>query len=178
MNAGQVWILQSDHEAHISFQQEYLCPRFFSRGDKKLILLWSDSTWKIVSETFSASEPRTFAKSAIQKFLKSWVDSWETAAIEQFVSYYDSSFSASGYNTLEDWRQYKKGVFSRAKKIDVQVSNIKITSPAEYRWSISFRQNYSSENYRDRGTKTLLITGHLKDPATFKILSETWAASE
>ncbi|MBC8491336.1 MAG: hypothetical protein H8D42_02120 [Candidatus Marinimicrobia bacterium] len=143
-----------------------------------MILLWSDSTWKIVSETFSSSEPRIFAKSAIQKFLKSWVDSWEMANIEQFISYYDSSFSASEYNTLEDWRRYKKSVFSRTKQIDVQISNIQITSPAEYRWSVSFRQNYWSENYRDRGIKTLLITGHLKDPATFKILSETWAASE
>jgi len=178
VTASQIWILQSDHETHISFQQEYLCPRFFSRGDKKLILLWSDSTWKIISETFSASEPRIFTESAIQKFLKSWVDSWERANIEQFVSYYDSSFSASGYNTLKDWRQYKNGVFSRVKQIDVQISNIKITSPAEYRWSVSFRQNYRSENYRDHGTKTLLVTGHLKDPATFKILSETWVASE
>ncbi|MBL7067590.1 MAG: L,D-transpeptidase family protein [Candidatus Marinimicrobia bacterium] len=178
VTAGQIWILQSDHETHISFQQEYLCPKFFSRGNKKLILLWSDSTWKIVSETFSSSEPRIFAKSAIQKFLKSWVDSWEMANIEQFISYYDSSFSASEYNTLEDWRRYKKSVFSRTKQIDVQISNIQITSPAEYRWSVSFRQNYWSENYRDRGIKTLLITGHLKDPATFKILSETWAASE
>ena len=178
VTAGQIWILQSDHETHISFQQEYLCPKFFSRGNKKLILLWSDSTWKIVSETFSASEPRVFAESAIQKFLKSWVDSWEAANIEQFISYYDSSFSASGYNTLEDWHRYKKGVFSRAKKIGVQVSNIKITSRAEYRWSVLFRQNYSSENYRDSGTKTLLISSHLKDPATFKILSENWVASE
>ncbi|MDO9548069.1 MAG: L,D-transpeptidase family protein, partial [Candidatus Marinimicrobia bacterium] len=32
ISTDKLWILQSDHEALIHFQQEYLCPTFFSRG--------------------------------------------------------------------------------------------------------------------------------------------------
>jgi murein L,D-transpeptidase YafK len=72
VSADQVWLLQSDHEARINFQQEYLCPKFYSRGYKQLVLMWSDSCWQIVGEKFSALIPRIYIEPTLRSFLKSW----------------------------------------------------------------------------------------------------------
>ncbi len=174
VSADQVWLLQSDHEARINFQQEYLCPKFYSRGYKQLVLMWSDSCWQIVDENFSALIPRIYTEPVLRSFLKSWETAWEAADSLQYISHYDSSFASSQYSSLNDWYSYKRALFSRAHHINISISDIRITSPTEYQWIVSFQQDYTSDNYRDRGRKTLYITGHPKDPGTFKIINETW----
>ena len=174
ISAENLWILQSDHEALIHFQQDYLCPTFFSRGYKQLHLIWADSLWQVISEDFTALQPRTHISSAIEIFLNKWRSDWQNGDIDQYISHYDSTFSVGDYTSLEAWFIYKKRVFAKSQNIDVKISGISISSADTYQWTVSFRQNYKSGGYHDLGIKTIQIKGHPKVPENFKILSEEW----
>jgi len=174
ISAENLWILQSDHEALIHFQQDYLCPTFFSRGHKQLLLIWADSLWKIISEDFTATQPRTYVSSAVEIFLNKWRSDWQSGNIDRYISHYDSTFSSGVYTSLEAWLTYKKRVFAKSQNIDVNVSRISISSADPYQWTVTFRQKYKSGNYHDLGTKTIQIKGHPQALENFKILSEEW----
>ncbi|MBN2601230.1 MAG: hypothetical protein JXR87_04490, partial [Candidatus Marinimicrobia bacterium] len=174
VNTDKLWILQSDYEAIIHFQQDYLCPAFFSRGNKQLHLIWTDSCWQIISEDFTAIQPRVTISSAVEMFLNNWRNDWKNGNIDQYISHYDSSFSSNTHSTLEEWFTYKKGVFAKSKNIDIKISDLSISSADPYQWLVTFRQDYQSGTYHDLGIKRILISGHPLDPENFKILSENW----
>ena len=176
IEAEKIWRLQSDSEAHIQFQQNYLCPVFYTEGTKQLIFIWADSTWKIVTEYFTATTPRYSVETSIRAFLESWKRDWETGDIEHFIQHYDSTFSAPDHAHLADYYQYKKKVFDKNPKIEVKISDIKISSSEPLEWRVTFTQDYIATNYHDHGEKTLLISGHPKEPKSFKIQKETWNA--
>jgi len=174
VSADKLWILQSDHEALIHFQQDYLCPTFFSRGNKQLHLIWTDSSWQIISEDFTATQPRVTISSVVEIFLNKWRTDWKTGDIDQYISHYDSSFSSGIYTSLEEWFTYKKGVFAKSQDIDIKISAISISSSDPYQWTVTFRQDYKSGNYHDLGIKRIQIKGHPQASENFKILSENW----
>jgi murein L,D-transpeptidase YafK len=176
IEAEKVWLMQSDPEAHIYFQQNYLCPNFYTEGIKQLIFIWADSTWKIVTENFTASTPRYSVETAVRTCLDSWKRDWEIGDIERFIQHYDSTFSAPDYARLADYYQYKKNIFDKTPKIKVKIADLNITSSKPLEWQVTFTQDYTTTNYHDHGKKTLLLTGHPKDPKSFKIQKETWDA--
>jgi len=174
IGVDQLRFLQSDEEALINFQQDYLCPVFFSRGDKELHLLWSDSSWSIIGESFTATRPRVYVSTAVNSFLRAWIHDWEAGQFEPYIAHYDSTFSSQSYPTLHDWAEYKKQVFSKSTAIKVVIEDVSVSSSAPRQWRVRFRQKYSSGNYRDTGQKTLLVTGHPLEPDQFKIINEEW----
>lgn len=176
IEAEKIWLMQSDSEAQVNFQQNYLCPAFYTEGIKQLIFIWSDSTWKIATENFTATAPRQSVEICIRAFLDSWKRDWETGDIDRFIQYYDSSFTSPTHAHLNDYYQYKKNIFDRTPKIEVKISDINITSSKPLEWLVTFRQDYSAPNYHDYGKKILLLNGHPKDLKSFKIQKETWDA--
>lgn len=170
----QLWILQSDYEARINFQQDYLCPAFFSRGNKQLHLIWADSLWQIISEDFSSTRPRVYVSTAIDKFLDNWRSDWQSGDFKRYISHYDSSFSSRSHASLQDWSAYKKRVFAKSHNIKIDINEVSISSSRPRQWTVTFRQDYKSGNYQDHGVKKLLIEGHPLSPENFKILSEEW----
>jgi len=174
VTATKIWILQSDYEALIHFQQDYLCPTFFSHGNKQLHLIWADSCWQIINEDFTATQPQVTISSAVEIFLNKWRNDWKSSDIDQYISHYDSSFSSRTYASRKEWFAYKKGVFAKSQNIDIKISEIAISSTDPYQWTVTFRQDYKSGNYHDQGKKTILIKGHPQTPECFKIFSENW----
>jgi murein L,D-transpeptidase YafK len=176
IEAEKIWLMQSDSEAHINFQQNYLCPIFYTEGTKQLIFIWTDSSWKIATENFTATTPRYPVETSIRAFLDSWKRDWETGDIERFIQHYDSTFSSPEHARLADYYQYKKNIFEKTPKIEVKISDINISSSKPLEWLVIFMQDYAATNYHDHGKKTLLLNGHPKDPKSFKIQKETWDA--
>jgi len=174
IGTNKLWILQSDYEAIVHFQQDYLCPTFFSRGNKQLHLIWADSLWQIISEDFTATQPQVTISSAVEIFLNKWRNDWKNGNIDRYISHYDSSFSSRTHASLEEWFTYKKGIFAKSQNIDIKISDIAISSTNPYQWTVTFRQDYKSGNYHDQGKKTILIKGHPQTPECFKIFSANW----
>lgn len=172
-----VQMLQSDYETRIRFMQNYLCPTFFSRGKKELNLIWADSVWQIVAEDFTATEPRSYVLPSINSFLKTWKTAWETGNIDQYIAFYDSSFTNTKYNSFTAWQTYKKDVLAKSRDIQIGISDLSVSSSIPCQWIVSFRQDYTASSYHDQGIKTLIVTGHPTKPGNFKILSEEWEVS-
>ena len=174
IDIDNLWLLQSDHEARINFRQDYLCPKFFSRGNKELYLIWNDSTWLIIGEEFTATLPRIDVYDAVDVFLKKWKSDWQSRDYGQFIDHYDSTFSAKKYPSFAEWSEYKKRVLAQSTKITVEIDDVSISSDIAFQWNLRFKQKYSSGNYKDVGIKTLIITGHPLEPENLKIINEEW----
>lgn len=170
--AHDLYILSSKIETHICFTQEYLCPNFYSKGVKTLILIPDRSAWKIVGEDLTSIIPGIAPKKFIADFLNSWKTSWESKDIDQFIAFYDSSFHGNNLS-YSRWREYKKGIFDRTKKIRLDVASLDVTTTEKMVWTVTFKQHYSADNYSDVGFKKMLIRGR---PGNLKILSEEWSA--
>ncbi len=164
-------VLSSEYEAHVKFNQTYLCPKFYSTGVKTLTFVPVDSTWEIVKEQFISTIPRVYISESIKKFLELWKSNWESKDIERYISLYDSSFSVKGLS-LQEWEQYKRRIFSQTNKIRVNLGSPEIDSSDKMTWKVSFKQDYQSDSHNDIGQKILTVYGY---PGDFKILSEDWS---
>jgi len=102
--------------------------------------------------------------------LREWISSWESRDISKYISFYDSTFSSRGMN-LEKWYSYKKELFDKSGKIDIEIEKIQIKSTKKLVWEVSFLQKYSSSIYKDYGRKILQLKNK---PGHFKIVSEKW----
>ncbi|HDP67576.1 MAG TPA: hypothetical protein ENN20_03625 [Candidatus Marinimicrobia bacterium] len=174
VSIDKLWLLQSDYEARASFLQEYLCPTFYSRGLKTLQLIWADSVWQIISEDFIPLTPQLYVSDAVAKFLDRWLSDWQSGSVDRYLAHYDSTFSSREYPSFDTWSAYKRRVLWQSNDIKVHISGVKISSRIPKQWTVSFRQDYYSDHYSDRGLKTLRIKGHPRDYREFKILSEEW----
>ncbi len=170
VDVDKILVISSDEETHIAFRQNYFCPNFYTEGQKQLVLIPENDKWKIVSETFQPSGPRINMDSAIHDFMQTWVSAWESGEIETYIALYDSAFQANK-QTRQDWYSDKKEKFARARAIHVKCDDVAISSNSRMTWTVTFRQDYRSDNYRDLGQKTLLIHGY---PGQIKILTEEW----
>jgi len=170
IDISQILVLETKYESEISFQQEYICPEFYSIGFKTLRLIPEKGLFLIVNEDFTRTKTRTYIKDAIKNFLREWISSWESRNISKYISFYDSTFSSRGMN-LEKWYSYKKELFDKSGKIDIEIEKIQIKSTKKLVWEVSFLQKYSSSIYKDYGRKILQLKNK---PGHFKIVSEKW----
>ena len=167
-------VLSSEYEARVQFNQKYYCPKFYSSGVKTLTFVPVDSAWEIVKEQFTSAVPRVYVNESIKRFIKSWESAWESRNIENYISFYDSSFSAKGLS-LQEWYQYKRRVFDQTDNVYVELSSPKICSLEKIIWEVSFKQDYQSDSHNDIGQKILTVCGY---PGNFRILKEEWSTLE
>jgi len=167
-------VLESRPEAHITFQQEYICPKFYSRGQKRLIMIPENSSWRIVREEYTRTAPQIEVDASVAAFLETWRKAWEARATDAYMAHYDTTFSAGNY-TWQGWREYKKGVFSQNPQIRVEIKNVRVTSAEPLTWQVRFTQLYTADRHRDKGLKTLILKGV---PGAYRISAESWQVQE
>jgi len=106
----------------------------------------------------------------IMTLLSRWVRAWEAKSLEEYLSYYDSSFVA-GARDLEAWADHKQRVFSAAGAIQIEIRDIQVDLDGD-RAQVRFVQDYRSETISDLGIKTLALVQRGGD---FRILREDWS---
>lgn len=112
---------------------------------------------------------------ALKSFFDSWVKSWETKDLDEYISHYHSDFSAQGM-TKEKWKAYKAALNSRYASIEIGPEDVLFYRHPKYSM-ITFTQNYRSRlkgggwGHRSRGTKILYIAEEGGKP---KIIAETY----
>jgi len=112
---------------------------------------------------------------ALKSFFDSWVKSWETKSLDDYISHYHSDFSAQGM-TKEKWKAYKSALNSRYTSIEIGPEDVLFYRHPKYSM-ITFTQNYRSKlkgggwGHRSRGTKILYIAEEGGKP---KIIAETY----
>ena len=129
-----------------------------------------DSNWRIVRETFRPTSPSLTTEEMVTQFLSGWKSAWEQKDIDTYINFYGEEFTSGEYD-LSGWKNYKDQVFQSVQNISVKWSALRIQSPQEQVWKVTFRQIYQGDGYRDIGLKTLTLKGF---PGNIKIIGEEW----
>ena len=72
--------------------------------------------------------------------------------------------------TIQEWKMYKRDLFSSSARRKVQINDIKIQANGSSA-VVTFTQNYQTAKHRDLGIKTLYLRRH---DDRWTILIETW----
>jgi murein L,D-transpeptidase YafK len=109
-------------------------------------------------------------------FFNSWIKSWETKSLDDYMAHYHSDFSAQGKDKTA-WKAYKSNLNKRYASIEINPESVLYYRHPKYSM-ITFTQNYRSRlkgggwGHRSRGTKILYIAEEAGQP---KIIAETFS---
>jgi predicted RNase H-like nuclease (RuvC/YqgF family) len=91
----------------------------------------------------------------LQAFARSWAKAWSDQRIVDYLSFYASSFvPPSGLNRTE-WSELRRDRLTSPGFIEVTLSNYRTRIDGPDQAQVSFDQEYRSNTFQDRVTKTL-----------------------
>jgi sugar lactone lactonase YvrE len=162
------------------FMQTFRSGRLSDYGEKVLTLGREGGTWKIIGEEWTAAErvarptvpaAGDAARSEILSFIEGWKNCWGSLDLPCYIEYYGQSFRHREMD-LADWKDYRRGIFSRQKNVRLTFEAIEISGFGSDR-RVRFMQNFQSDRYNDFGEKTLTLR---QEGETWKIIGEEWKA--
>lgn len=107
------------------------------------------------TEPQAEAKPIMAADSEVGASLQSWASAWRGLDHAAYVARYAPSFTPAKGGTHESWVAERKRVFSRARDVSLDISDIKVRVKDDTHASTTFRQAYSSRSYSDVVLKTL-----------------------
>jgi murein L,D-transpeptidase YafK len=130
------------------------CVAFFNRDIDKLarflrptntIVLIADNIWEVNLDKDRAS---------LQNQTQSWIEAWQKRDVDRYISHYDPEFRFRNKDR-QGYRNYKRAVFSKYKKMDVRISEQRFLTHPKYGVTI-MNQSFNGDNkYVSRGRKIL-----------------------
>ena len=92
----------------------------------------------------------------IESFIDGWKTSWEQQNFESYINCYSLKFKNNNGQNFEQWKIYRKPRVTNKEKIEIKLTNIKITE-INNGFEVSFVQEYKSGNIDSRTNKKLII---------------------
>jgi tetratricopeptide (TPR) repeat protein len=92
----------------------------------------------------------------IESFIDVWKTSWEQQNFESYINCYSLKFKNNNGQNFEQWKIYRKPRVTNKEKIEIKLTNIKITE-INNGFEVSFIQEYKSGNIDSRTNKKLII---------------------
>ena len=108
-----------------------------------------------ISSAPAAVEPGATQQRAITLALKGWSDAWASRNVQEYIDAYSATFVPAKGVSHQAWIAQRKTRIVDAKKIDFNMTDIKIVIRDQKRASTTFRQSYRSSSYQDLVQKTL-----------------------
>lgn len=105
---------------------------------------------------------------AINDMLSNWAAAWSSKDVEGYLGFYADTFE-HGKKSREVWEKQRRARLANKETISVSVSDVQIDVQSEALASVKFKQDYTSNRYKDSGTKVLTLS---KASGTWKIQSE------
>ena len=170
-NMNTKYFIKDDKYAVVDTEQFYCAPNLTTFTNKKYYFIDENGKLKLISEEVRSKSVSSapFLDGEIKSFVNNWASSWKAQDINKYMSYYDLSFRA-GKDNYQRWKDKKTAIFAKNNPVNLNISNIKwYYSKGIY--TVEFMQEYSSGQVKDKGIKTLRLSGC---PSFFKIKSETW----
>ena len=87
--------------------------------------------------------------------VKDWAAVWSAQDVAKYLAHYALDFKPAGRLSHVAWESQRRERIARAKSIQVELSDIKVSMRGESRASVNFTQNYRADNYQDKTRKTL-----------------------
>jgi tetratricopeptide (TPR) repeat protein len=92
----------------------------------------------------------------IESFIDTWKTSWEQQNFESYINCYSLKFKNNNGQNFKQWKIYRKPRVTNKEKIEIKLTNIKITE-INNGFEVSFIQEYKSGNIDSRTNKKLMI---------------------
>jgi murein L,D-transpeptidase YafK len=122
-----------------------------------------------IAEKEPATAKAASEEASIERFVEKWRRSWEEGDVQSYIGCYHSGFTTRGMD-IQAWKNYKQDIFMRTVEREVQVSDIKIKLDGSIA-TVTFKQSYETENYKDYGLKTLQLANY---QGNWSILEESY----
>ena len=114
-------------------------------------------------------------KAELSNFIKQWASAWQEKDFDTYIkSYSEKDFYDRSKGNFNNYKNYKKAVFARADKPQIQFDHISILNTNDYA-VVTLQQSYQSAVINDIGKKVL----YLKKDETYnwKIVGELFNKS-
>jgi len=92
----------------------------------------------------------------VLKSVQGWAAAWSDRNASGYLAAYAADFKPEGMS-LDVWKKKRLDFISRAKDIEVTLSDINVSMEDDSHATVSFTQNYRSDGYRDQVEKTLQL---------------------
>lgn len=125
-----------------------------------------------VPEVAPAPSPQPGSKADpsadVLKSVQAWAAAWSARNVRDYLVAYQPDYKPEGMSR-EAWEKQRRERISKAGAIEVELGEISIGMQGDSRATVSFTQNYRSDQYRDSTHKTLQLE---KADDTWRIISE------
>jgi adhesin transport system outer membrane protein len=92
---------------------------------------------------------------AVQQALAGWAAAWSAKDSPRYLAYYAASFVPEGGRSRAQWQAERQARLGKPGEIRVTVGELKITPEGTNRAVTEFRQDYTSQDFRDSVMKRL-----------------------
>ncbi len=102
-------------------------------------------------------EPAKNNDANITSAVNNWAQAWSAKNLDQYFASYGASFQPAKGESRKAWEQQRRERITRPAKINVDVSNINITSTEANSAKVRFKQSYRADSKPIYTTKTLVM---------------------
>ncbi len=106
---------------------------------------------------FPGTEPAAGNDTALLKTLTEWAEAWSRRDAEAYFAAYDERFLPADGATHEAWRRRKLQAFDATKSLEVKIDSPVVERTEEGTATVTFKQYFRSDSYRDAVLKQLLM---------------------
>ncbi len=100
------------------------------------------------------------AKSAdevLTSTVNNWAQAWESKNLEKYFASYGANFKPAKGESRKSWEEQRRERITRPSKINIELSNMNITSVDSNNAKVRFKQSYRADGKPIRTSKTLLM---------------------
>jgi tetratricopeptide (TPR) repeat protein len=105
-----------------------------------------------------AAAPPVDETKAILKMVEDWAKAWASNDADGYLSFYSPDFKTPKGEPRRQWEAERRDRLAKPRKIQVQIVTPRVTLLDATSAKVTFRQNYSADNLKTTGRKTLVLT--------------------
>lgn len=107
----------------------------------------------------------------VSDMLTQWAAAWAAKDVKKYLSFYANTFEP-GKLSRKEWESQRKARLGDRATIRVKLSDMEVNVLSNNRATVRFKQEYSSDKYRDVGNKMITL---IKMSGAWKIQTEEFA---
>ncbi|HSH08690.1 MAG TPA: FimV/HubP family polar landmark protein, partial [Burkholderiales bacterium] len=108
----------------------------------------------ILAQGAAATAPAA-PSAAIRETVGAWAKAWSARDVEGYLGFYSPAFKPADGQSRSAWAKLRRVRVAGPRFIEVTISNIEVLQRDDRRAAATFEQQYRSDRFQDRVTKTL-----------------------
>ncbi len=95
--------------------------------------------------------------SLVDDAIEAWAQAWSAQDVTLYLSKYSADFMVPDRLSLNEWQNIRRARLTKPRFIEVTTSQLKKLQLDDYLVSVSFKQHYASNTFKDNTNKQLLL---------------------